>query len=465
MKVKKTRRQKRKLLVNETRVIKPEKITRSEESEGAESVAYDFIPDTMPTRAVYREQLEIGFRNHLLVLLQGPIGCGKTSIVREVARSMKLPCRIVQMGEQIDSKTLFGAFHCLDVPGEFCWKQSTFTKYILDKGIILLEDIDCASSDLISQIINLCNSREVQLTSGETIRMHNEAYIIVTMRCTKRERSFRSADIELLLTSIPFQIWLPPFTNNELHRAICILCKRVAPIAQKLLTLFDELINSPINQLNGRKLGATDLLKACKRVNDLNDLSDSVAVFHELIDCWTVHCRRQEDVFSLSEIIASSLSLNHEQLMYHLNLRLPEISVTQTCMKCGRVNLQRNRIATTRESKVTRFGITRNVCRLLEQIAVCVNRLEPILLVGETGVGKTAIIQLLADSIGTTLRVVNLSQHSDSCDLIGGYKPVSVPYLLRPLKKEYDELFAATFDLKKNEKFLHHLEVNFLSLF
>lgn len=72
-------------------------------------------------------------------------------------------------------------------------------------------------------------------------------------------------------------------------------------------------------------------------------------------------------------------------------------------------------------SKVTRFGMTRNVCQLLEQIAVCVNRMEPVLLVGETGVGKTAIIQLLADRIGTTLRVVNLSQHSDSSDLIGGY--------------------------------------------
>uniref|UniRef100_A0A183I856 AAA_5 domain-containing protein n=1 Tax=Onchocerca flexuosa TaxID=387005 RepID=A0A183I856_9BILA len=94
----------------------------------------------------------------------------------------------------------------------------------------------------------------------------------------------------------------------------------------------------------------------------------------------------------------------------------------------------------------------------LEQIAVCVNRTEPVLLVGETGVGKTAIVQLLADRIGTTLRVVNLSQHSDSSDLIGGYKPVSIPYLLKPLKKEFDELFAATFDTKRNEKFLRHLE-------
>uniref|UniRef100_A0A1I8EQE7 Midasin n=2 Tax=Wuchereria bancrofti TaxID=6293 RepID=A0A1I8EQE7_WUCBA len=460
MKVKKTRKQKRKLLLtDEVENTKPEKMIRSRESsEENESVA-DFVPDTMPTRTTYREQLEVGIRNRVFVLLQGPIGCGKTSIVKEVAHSMKLPCRTIQMGEQIDSKTLFGIFHCLDVPGEFCWKQSTFTKYILDKGIILLEDIDCASADLISQIINLCDSREVRVTSGETIRMHNEAYIVATMRCIRQERSFRSADVELLLSSVPFEISLPPFSNSELHRAICILYKRVAPIAQKLITLFDEFINNSANQLNGRKLGATDLLKACTRINDVIDLSDPIAVFHELVDCWAIHCRRQEDVVACSEIIANSLSLNHDQLMYQLNLRLPEISVTQTSMRCGRVNLSRNQIAIKGESKVTCFGITRNVCQLLERIAVCVSRMEPILLVGETGVGKTAIIQLLADRIGTTLRVVNLSQHSDSSDLIGGYKPVSIPYLLRPLKKEFDELFAATFDLIKNGKFLNHLEM------
>lgn len=81
----------------------------------------------------------------------------------------------------------------------------------------------------------------------------------------------------------------------------------------------------------------------------MSDLSDPVAVFHELIDCWTVHCRRQEDVLAMSEMIATSLSLNHEQLLYQLNLRLPELSVTQTSVKCGRVNLPRNRAASAEE--------------------------------------------------------------------------------------------------------------------
>ncbi|VDK27807.1 unnamed protein product [Anisakis simplex] len=66
------------------------------------------------------------------------------------------------------------------------------------------------------------------------------------------------------------------------------------------------------------------------------------------------------------------------------------------------------------------MGITRDVCQLMERLAVCITRAEPVLLVGETGVGKTSVVQAIAAHTNVNLRVVNLSQHSDSSDLIGG---------------------------------------------
>lgn len=56
----------------------------------------------------------------------------------------------------------------------------------------------------------------------------------------------------------------------------------------------------------------------------------------------------------------------------------------------------------------------------MERIAVCVSSNEPVLLVGETGVGKTSVVQALADLLGQELRVVNLSATSDSDELIQG---------------------------------------------
>ena len=48
----------------------------------------------------------------------------------------------------------------------------------------------------------------------------------------------------------------------------------------------------------------------------------------------------------------------------------------------------------------SRFAFTRQSSALLEKIAVCVNHEEPVLLVGETGTGKTSVVQYIAQQTG-----------------------------------------------------------------
>lgn len=45
---------------------------------------------------------------------------------------------------------------------------------------------------------------------------------------------------------------------------------------------------------------------------------------------------------------------------------------------------------------------------------------EPVLLNGETGIGKTKIVQQLARYVNAELLVINMSLDSDAADLIGG---------------------------------------------
>lgn len=59
----------------------------------------------------------------------------------------------------------------------------------------------------------------------------------------------------------------------------------------------------------------------------------------------------------------------------------------------------------------------------MERIAVCVRENESVLLVGETGVGKTSVVQVLASSLNIELKVVNLSPTSDSDELLEGLAP------------------------------------------
>lgn len=49
---------------------------------------------------------------------------------------------------------------------------------------------------------------------------------------------------------------------------------------------------------------------------------------------------------------------------------------------------------------------------------------EPVLLVGDTGGGKTTICQILADLNGQELVTINCHMHTESGDFIGGLHPV-----------------------------------------
>ncbi|KZV19144.1 midasin [Dorcoceras hygrometricum] len=103
------------------------------------------------------------------------------------------------------------------------------------------------------------------------------------------------------------------------------------------------------------------------------------------------------------------------------------------------------------------FVQLRSSVHILEKIACSVKFNEPVLLVGETGTGKTTIVQTLATRIGQKLTVLNLSQQSDVADLLGGFKPVDARVVCIPLYQEFENLFTHSFSSKDNGGFLSNL--------
>ena len=79
----------------------------------------------------------------------------------------------------------------------------------------------------------------------------------------------------------------------------------------------------------------------------------------------------------------------------------------------------------------SRFAYTGQSLRLLETLSGCVAMKAPVLLVGETGCGKTTVVQHLAELVGQDLVVQNLNIQSDTTDLLGGFKPVDISRVAR----------------------------------
>lgn len=57
--------------------------------------------------------------------------------------------------------------------------------------------------------------------------------------------------------------------------------------------------------------------------------------------------------------------------------------------------------------------------RLYFLVKRCYELREPVLLVGETGGGKTTVCQLLSSALGSKLRILNCHQYTETSDFIG----------------------------------------------
>lgn len=88
----------------------------------------------------------------------------------------------------------------------------------------------------------------------------------------------------------------------------------------------------------------------------------------------------------------------------------------------------------------TNFATTNHSLRLMEQIAMSIQMNEPLLLVGETGTGKTTVVQQVSKLLHKTLNVINVSQQTESGDLLGGYKPVNSKSIAIPIQEEFEIL-------------------------
>lgn len=86
----------------------------------------------------------------------------------------------------------------------------------------------------------------------------------------------------------------------------------------------------------------------------------------------------------------------------------PSLSMNAGLLKIGRVQLNVDATASKAElftslatlsKKVGQFAMTAHARRVMESVAAAVKMSEPLLLVGESGTGKTASIQFLAEQV------------------------------------------------------------------
>ena len=91
------------------------------------------------------------------VLLSGPPGAGKSTLLSALALAAGQHDKMVtvHLDEQVDSRSLLGAYVCGSTPGEFVWQPGVVAQAAVHGRWLLLEDVDRAPLEVMSALAPL----------------------------------------------------------------------------------------------------------------------------------------------------------------------------------------------------------------------------------------------------------------------------------------------------------------------
>ncbi|KAG7665169.1 uncharacterized protein J8A68_001225 [[Candida] subhashii] len=410
------------------------------------------------------------------VMLYGKAGSGKTFLINQLANYMSYTDSIVKihLGEQTDAKLLLGTYASGDKPGTFEWRTGVLTSAVQQGKWVFIEDIDKAPTEVLSVLLTLLEKRELSIPSrGEVIKAKNGFQLFSTIRM---DESQTMPDLigmrlwELIKVDVPNEMDL----KNILITKFPLLKNLIIGFIkcyQEIMKIYSLTSFVSLNKgSHPRVISFRDLMKFCARCNNMF-LSEGITspdqllessiydnIFAEAVDCFGSAITEPAALKPLINAIGETLEIPTSRINLFLTKHIPMLINDDEKLKIGRSVLKKTITDKTLNKRSTSssggtFARTNHSLRLMEQIGVAIDMTEPVLLVGETGTGKTTVVQQVAKLMNKKLTVINVSQQTEVGDLLGGYKPVNTKTVAIPIQESFETIFTATFSEKKNEKF------------
>uniref|UniRef100_A0A1I8PDS0 Midasin n=1 Tax=Stomoxys calcitrans TaxID=35570 RepID=A0A1I8PDS0_STOCA len=347
--------------------------------------------------------------------------------------------------------------------------------------------------------------------------------LFVTVRNNKSSSNASQKALFSLLEKYLYIINILPLSRNELCKVVSSNYTKLSTVANRIVDVFltfskgdhhvadnlrqqetedranntEQYLQLPHEEVNlstvtnsGRLVSTRDLIKLCQRSNPVFSVTSTECayfVFQNAVDIFCSYLPHSKEKTKLITSIGAKLGIIQSRCEHFAEEYKPEIQLQADRIKvgraelCSRIAMQETSSAVERveeqalkrfkmshgseksikasQKKAATFSFTRLAACLLERVAVCVANAEPILLVGETGVGKTSSVQYLAERTRHKLVVINMNNQSDVSDLVGGFKPVDLACVIAPLRSEFEILFRKTFNQMKNEAFLSKFSI------
>ena len=448
-------------------------------------------------------QLAVNISLRCPTLLTSAPSSGKTTLISHLATLLFPSARnqvvtIHLADTSLDPRSLLGSYvSSHSRPGEFEWKEGVLVKAMREGKWLLLKDIDRASSEVLGLLCPIAESLDdsrpigskavLQVPNRGEVHAAESFHVFAT-------RSVENAAPPLFLGSKKWhEIVMQENSVEDLRRVLGSKFPNVSgPIADALIDIWLAVRALP-PVASTRSFGIRDLEKFCSRISSLlpnvklspeQDASEHIVkTLPELLPNPSlreeVYLEARDIFFStgitskavaerqntISRLVGEKLGLSEETQEWVLKRRLPSFEVEKdvdgrpTVVRAGRTALNVTPSKGVKlESPVRGFTMHKQAIRLISQIAACVASIEPVLLTGETGTGKTSIVSHLASLLNKQLISVNMSNQSEASDLVGGFRPVSARMPAMELHTRFLTLFLSTFSGKKNVAFRQSID-------
>ena len=404
----------------------------------------------------------------------------------------------------LEPRALLGSYVSSSIhPGSFEWKEGILVKAMREGKWVVLKDIDRASNEVLGLLTPLVESlddnkpigtRAMLAVPNRGVVQAAESFALFATRSSRLDSSKDFLPAAFFGAQKWNEVLIPDCSVSDLRQIMQAKFPTVSvSVADALIDIWRSIQDFRII-FTSRAFGIRDLEKFFSRISSLFEATGFVAIDQGIATDVNIpllslvpHPSIREDMYleardiffasaapskaiqeqrnSIASFVATKLGLSDETQNWLLNAKTPRLEVERDidgramAVVFGRTTIAVDSINNIATSRIPQnFNPHKPAIRLLSQIAGCVTEGEPVLLTGETGTGKTSVISYLAHLLNRPLLSLNLSNQTESSDLIGGFRPVSAQIPAAELQQEFSELFRHSFSKKRNEAYSEALE-------
>ncbi|KAL4081238.1 P-loop containing nucleoside triphosphate hydrolase protein [Scleroderma citrinum] len=370
----------------------------------------DPMEDYIMTPSVEKKLIDlarIALTRRFPVLIEGPTSSGKTSAVEYLARRTGHQFIRINNHEHTDIQEYIGSYVSDPLTGKLVFKDGLLVNALRCGHWIVLDELNLAPTEVLEALNRLLDdNRELLIPeTHEVVRPHSHFMLFATqnppgMYAGRKvlSRAFRNRFLEAHFQDVP---------QAELEAILCQRCRIAPSYGQRIVSVFRELQK---RRQSGRVFESK---QGFATLRDLFRWAGRDAVgYQELAEngymLLAERARREEDRLVVKDVIESVMKVRiDEKALYDLR----QSSEFEAYIGCG-------------VPSSSQVVWTYAMRRLFVLVARALRFNEPVLLVGETGSGKTSVCQLYADVSDKSLHTLSCHQNTETADVIGGLRPV-----------------------------------------